>query len=268
MCVAAICLLVLLTGPAAAQGPPPADLAPALRAALQPALPFPTAQSDGTPPGGEADVVWTVRWPPAGTLDVTVMANPLNPGNRQRALKAEEEIQKAAMASQRRSQADYEKAVGDFQRTGKVSGIREISLRDDGVAGERYDAESQLSIRAQVFEARHSFSVGTSRLPESLPGSNGAAFVVRLPANTYLEAETADEPAALRFCPEQAWVFFGNLAAPTVSSEGPIGAAVSVTPAAGGSSPGLVIAISGNAGLVDRVLREADWAALRARFGG
>ena len=53
-----------------------------------------------------------------GNLRVDVLANPLNPGNHERALKAEAEIQKAVMASQRQSQADYEQAVSDFERTG------------------------------------------------------------------------------------------------------------------------------------------------------
>ena len=108
-------------------------------------------------------------------------------------MKAEAEIQRAAMASQRKSQADYEQALRDFQRTGTVGDIREISLRDDGVAGERYDAESQLTIRADEFGDAHAFTVATSRLPEALPASGGPAVIVRVAANTYREPGAAGD---------------------------------------------------------------------------
>ena len=103
----------------AAQPVDPAELGDALKVALARALPFPEARSDGTPPGSATDPVWIVRWPVEGNLRVDVLANPLNPGNHERALKAEAEIQRAVMASQRQSQADYEQAVSDFERTGK-----------------------------------------------------------------------------------------------------------------------------------------------------
>jgi hypothetical protein len=241
----------------------------ALRAALAPALPFPEAQPDGTPAGGQADPAWTVRWPAAGELRVEVLANPLNAGNRTRALEAEQEIQKAAMQSQRRSQADYEKAVTDFQQTGRVSEIREISLRDDGVAGERYDADSQLTITAETFDAVHETVVFTSTLPEVLPASGGPAAIVRVASNVYRDAAIGDEPGLARYCPEQAWVFFGAVEAPAVRRQDDGAVALSVTRGTGGvAGRGLVLWITGNAGLVDRVLQDADWSRLRARAGG
>jgi hypothetical protein len=243
------------------------SLTDALVAALRPALPFPEARPDGTPPGGATEPVWTGRFPRDGEPRVDVVANPLNPGNRARALKAEEEIQKAAMASQRRSQADYEKAVSDFQRTGKVGDIREISLADEGLAGERYDAESQLTVRAQIFEETYAVEVSTSRMPSSSPPGAGPAFILRVAANTYLDAGTNDEPATVRFCPEQAWVFFGALRPAEIVSESDSAVRVSVASAAPGGR-GLVVTLSGNAELVDRVLQQADWALLRARLGG
>jgi hypothetical protein len=271
--VACLVPLLFIGADCLAQTAAPDDLAAALKAALQPALPYPDAGPDGTASDSATTPVWTVRWPEPGSLQVEVLANPLNPGNRERAMKAEEEIQKAAMASQRRSQADYEKALGDFQRTGKVSEIREISLRDDGLAGERYDAESQLTIRAEVVSDRRVVEVATARLPEAMPASDGPAFVVRLAAHTYVQAATADEPAMPRFCPEQAWVLFGALDPPVVTREGDEAASVAIAPAgapaaAPGGRRGLVVALSGNVELVDRVLRLADWAALAARFGG
>jgi hypothetical protein len=260
-------LVVAATGLAAAQQIEPSAISDALRPALAPALPFPETQPDGTAPGGAPEPIWTVTWPKAGDLLVNVVANPENPGNRQRALKAEEEIQKAAMASQRRSLADYEQALSDFQRTGKVGSIREISLSDDGVAGERFDAESQLTIRAELFDGTHAFTVATSRMPQALPASGGPAFIIRVAANTYRDAGTPDAPGQARFCPEQAWVFVGALRPADITRADETKAGISVGTAVQ-ASRGLVVSMSGNVELVDRVLRQADWSLLRARLGG
>jgi hypothetical protein len=261
-------LVALTFDRAVAQQAEPAALSGALRPALARALPFPEAQPDGMPAGGVTEPLWIVRWPAAGDLRVDVLANPLNPGNHERALKAEAEIQRAAMASQRKSQADYEQALRDFQRTGTVGDIREISLRDDGVAGERYDAESQLTIRAAEFGDAHAFTVATSRLPEALPASGGPAVIVRVAANTYREPGTAgDSEIIIRFCAEQAWVYFGALTTPVITRRSDDSAAVSVARAPG-ASRGVVVSISGNVELVSRVLQQADWGSLKAHLGG
>jgi hypothetical protein len=262
-----LAFVLAVPGLAVAQRVDATAVSGALRLALGPALPFPEARSDGTPAGSATEPVWTVRWPRDGEPHVVVIANPLNPGNHARALTAEEEIQKAAMASQRRSQADYERAVSDFQRTGKVGDIREISLGDEGLAGERYDAESQLTVRAETFEGTYAVKLSTSRMPSSLQPGAGPALIVRVAANTYFEAGTNGEPAAARFCPEQAWVFFGALRPAELARDSESAARVSVAGAANGTL-GLVVTLSGNAELVDRVLQQADWASLRARFGG
>jgi hypothetical protein len=235
----------------------PDAISEALRAALARALPFPEARADATAPGGATDPVWTVRWPAAGEPRIEVLANPLNPGNRERALRAEAEIQKAVLASQRKSQADYDRAVSDFERIGRVGEIREVTLGDEGVAGERYDAESQLTIRAEVFEGRHAFTVATSQPPEPHAVSGGPSMVVRVPANTY---------QVTHFCPEQAWVYFGAVTPPAISV-GDASAAVSIDMAPG-ASRGVVVSIGGNAELVNRVLQQADWESFRARVAG
>jgi hypothetical protein len=254
-------------GASAAQSSGAAAIGDALKGAVDRALPFPEARSDGTPPGGATEPIWLVRWPAGDEARVDVLANPLNPGNRDRALKAEAEIQKAVMASQRVSQGDYEQAVSDFQRTGKVGEIREVSLNDEGVAGERYDAESQLTIRAQVFGGRHTVTIPTSRRPEAGAETAAGAAVVRVPANTYLEPATADTPSLTRFCPEQAWIFFGATAPPAIASTDESTATVEAAPAPG-TGRIIVISITGNAELVDRVLQQSDWASFRARLAG
>src|SRR5687768_6580872 len=128
-CCAALCVT------ATAQSPAPAAISDAalsagLAKSMRAALPFPPATAEGTPVGGDVNAVWTVRWPDGDEPRIEVLANPLNTGNRERALKAEQEIQKAAMNSQLRSQDDYERAVKEFERTGRAPTIREITLRD------------------------------------------------------------------------------------------------------------------------------------------
>lgn len=252
--------------PVAAQPVDPAALGEALRAALARALPFPDARPDGTPVGGTTEPVWVIRSSATGDPLVEVLANPLNPANRARALKAEAEIQQAVLASQRRSQADYEQAVSDFQRIGRVGEIREVTLGDEGVAGERYDAESQLTIRAELFEGTHQFTVATARQPEARPSVGGGA-VVRVTAHTLQEPGAAGEPAVTHFSPEQAWVYFGVDAPPTIAIVDGISATVSATMASG-AQRGVVVSIRGNAELVERVLQQSDWQSFKVRVAG
>jgi hypothetical protein len=267
-CWATLCLTL------AAQSPTPdaiidEALSAGLVKAMRAALPFPAATSEGTPVGGGADAVWTVRWPEAGDARIEVLANPLNAGNRDRALKAEQEIQKSAMNAQLRSQGDYERAVKEFERTGRASTVREISLRDDGLAGERYDAESQLTIVAQAIAPGHQFTVSTSALPAvsaAVPG----LMVVRVAANAYQEPESSGLPGMGRYCPEQAWVFFGQVGTPVITRRAGADVDISMTESGEASSRrrGSVVWISGNAGLVEQVLMQADWAVLRALVEG
>jgi hypothetical protein len=254
-------VVLALASVSAAEARQSATLRDALVAALRPALPFPEASDDGAPSGGDPGPVWTVRWPAEDSAVVEVLANPFNAENHARALKADAAIQKAAMQSQQRSQADYDKAVSDFQKTGRVSEIREISLRDDGPAGERYDAESQLTIDARVVDLPQRLTVGTGRLPEAFPGSPAAAAIIRVAANEYQEPVESGAPAATRFCPEQAWLLFGPIGAPAVSRTNQHEAAIAVTGAAGaGSGKAILISLRGNVELVDRVLQRANWA--------
>ena len=266
-CCAGLCLT------AVAQTPSPAALtdqalSAGLVKAMRAALPFPAATAAGTPVGGSADAVWTVRWPEADTLRIEVLANPLNAGNRDRALKAEQEIQKSAMNAQLRSQGDYERAVKEFESTGRASAVREISLRDDGLAGERYDAESQLTITAQAIAPGHQFTVATSAMPVVSTAVRGV-MVVRVPANAYQEPESSGVPGMGRYCPEQAWVFFGPVGVPQITPRD--GADVEISMTAGGrpsEGRGTLVWISGNAALVEQVLMQADWSVLRGLIAG
>ena len=267
-CCAALCLTV------AAQSPAPGALteqalSAGLVKAMRAALPFPAATPEGTPVGGGAEAIWTVRWPDAGEARIEVLANPLNTGNRDRALKAEQEIQKSAMNSQLRSQGDYERAVKEFENTGRAPAVREITLRDDGLAGERYDAESQLTIVAQAIAPGHQFTLSTSALPAvstAVPG----LLVVRVPANAYQEPESSGLPGMGHYSPEQALVFFGPVGAPVITPRDGVDVDISMTAGTQSSSnrQGTVVWITGNAALVEQVLTRADWSVLRALAEG
>ena len=228
-------IALLCAGVVAAVPEPPWQATPgpptiaAVVSALRPALPYPSAQADGLPEDGNTDVAWSVRWPRPGETRIEVLANPLHAANRARALEAERQIQAAARRAQERSQGDYERALRDFARTGRTDDIREISLRDDGVAGERYDAESQLT--AHVYEAAG---------PDGLPG----------------------EP---RYAAEQAWVVLGVAEAPEVTPVDGGGATVTIQ---GGGGPAVVVRLSGNRELVDQVVSRADWAGLARAIAG
>lgn len=251
--------------PLRAQPPEGEALRRALVSALRPALPFPEAGPDGMPATGGAQPVWVVRWPSTGDGAIEVLANPLNPENRKRALAAEKAIQEAAMRSQRRSQGDYEQAVSDFARTGRVAGIREISLDDEGVAGEQFDADSHLVVSIAPLDDDLSFSVATSVPPTVIAGMAGPAAVVRVPANVYRVVAEAGAATAEHYCPEQAWLLFGEAGPATITPRagGPqVDVTVPVSAPSGGRG-GAVVTMSGNPALVEQVLRKADWPVLR-----
>jgi hypothetical protein len=242
----------------------PVPLGEALRSAMRPALPFPDAGRDGTAPDASPVPVWTVRWPEPGALVIEVVANPLNPGNTARALQAEQAIQKSAMSAQERSQSDYERALRDFQRTGRVGEIREVSLNDEGLAGERYDAESQLTIEAIEVTGDHRIEVATAKAPAAFPAVDGPTAIVRLSANEYVSrGDGAD--AVTRFCAEQAWVVFGGRM-PSVEWRADASRAIVTTgrEPPGGAGKVVIVALRGNVELVDRVLQTASWAPLKA----
>lgn len=263
--------LAALAAGAPLHAQPGADeaLGHALVSALRPALPFPDANADGTPAGGDVGPVWVVRWPDAGDGRVEVWSNPLNPENRKRALAVEAEIQEAAMRAQRRSQGDYEQALSDFERTGRVSGIREISLTDDGVAGERYDADSHLLVSVAPLDDDVSFSVATGVMPSVVSGVNGPATVIRVPAHVYAAPDGAAWPPGEHYRAEQAWLVFGEAGTATIVRRADglhvdVTVPVETSPGRGGA----LVEISGNPSLVEQALQKGDWSALRAVVGG
>jgi hypothetical protein len=231
----------------------------ALVAAVRPALPFPGASADGELPSDQsARSKWFVVWPTApDDTRIVVKANPLNPETQKTAAEAMEGINAAVAAAERRAQAAYDKALEELRRTGKGSDIETITLDDEGIAGERIDAELELVIELQPIA---SFEIASGQAPAVAAGARGAAWAVTVPANTYRAKRGADLREHFRAA--EARIYFGAVQKPVVARKGeePM-FAVSVPASAGG----FAVVLRGNETLVQQVGASADWSKLVER---
>ena len=246
--------------PLAAQEARPqgAVLRQALIDALTPALPYPRARADGIPESGDAGPAWSVRWPGEGDEPgVEVIANPLNADTQARAAQAEQEAQAAVMRAQRRSQADYERALEEFARDGRVSPIREVTLEDEGVAGERFDAESELVVTLELAPGPAPVSILSSVAPV-VETISERVMVVRVAPNTFRETANG-QPSFLRFAPATARVYLGPFGSPSIARVGAEDRWEVTTTPTGSSAQTAVMVLSGNEGLLADVLKRADW---------
>jgi len=234
--------------------PPPTDagrLAVALREAVAGAIDAPESDPDGTPPDGRAAAPW-LRLPAASADDavVTIVANPLHPEQRARALQAERDIQQAARASQEASQRDYDRAVDAFARgVPTPDRLREISLDDEGVAGERYDAESELVVRAAWQQGLHVLTRNGPSLPDTVP-SDGRPWVLAA-------ASAGEYGSPLRYVPTELWVAVGVSQAPAIRALSATSFEVTLGEATGG--PWVLIHARGHRALVESLLAAAPW---------
>lgn len=245
---------LIVAAPVLAQVGPRVD---ALVAAVRPALPFPSADAAGDLPAeGGADVRWFVLWPePESENRITVKANPLHPETQRAGVAAMGRIQEAIVVAERKAQAAYDRAVAEVKRTGKPTDVAGISLDDEGMAGERIDADLELSIELQ--STAQSFESASSESPTVVPGANGVAWILRTPPNVYRQRAGAD--VREHFRPAEARLYFGAVPRPVVSRKGDEHVfLVTVTPAPGT----FAVVLRGNEELLVRVLATADWAQL------
>lgn len=245
---------LIVVAPVLAQVGPRVEV---LVAAMRPALPFPSADAAGELPAeGGADAKWFVVWPePESENRITVKANPLHPETQRAGLDAMGRIQDAIVVAERKAQASYERAVAEVKRTGKPTDVAGISLDDEGVAGERIDADLELSIELQ--SAAASFESASSESPTVVPGANGVTWILRTTPNVYRQGSGAD--VREHFRPAEARVYFGAVSRPVVSRRGDQHLyLVTVTPAPGA----FVVVLRGNQELLARVLATADWTQL------
>lgn len=237
-----------------------------VREVLAPALPYPAAREDGTPADGDPRTRWSVLWPGAGhDIRIEVVANPLNAEYQAEAARAEQQIQASAMRAQRQSQDDYERALAEFARGGSPSPIREVSLDDEGVAGERFDAESRLLVIVETGPDAADDVVETSVAPIVDARVEGA-IVIRVPANVYARPVAPGEAESVHFAPAQARLAFGGFGPPEIR---PVDGrdAFDVSIPRQGEGRHVVVSLSGNATLLQDVLERADWSLIRALVG-
>jgi hypothetical protein len=223
---------------------------------LRPVLPFPAADVNGDVPvrGGES-AKWFVVWPEPGDQTVVVRANPLHRDTQTSGAEAMARIQEAVVAAERKAQAAYDRALKELQQTGKGSSLDGVTLEDEGVAGERIDAELELVI---TLESPSSFEIGSSRAPLVAASANGATWTITTTANTYKEGSAAT--ARDRFRPAEARLVFGNSPKPTVDRRGDQDR-YTVTVANAPNT--FVVVLRGNEALLAEVLAKTEWSKLR-----
>lgn len=228
----------------------------ALVAAVGPGLPFPAATPDGELPADQsARSKWFVVWPASpDDTRIVVKANPLHPETQKASAEAMDDINAAVAAAERKAQAAYDRALEELRRTGKGSDIETITLDDEGIAGERIDAELELKIELQPAA---SFQIASSQAPEVSAGPRGAMWLVTIPANTYRAKRGTDMREHFRAA--EARVFFGPVPKPVVTRKGDEPLFGVTVPAV---AEGFAVVIRGNALLLKQVLASADWSNL------
>lgn len=235
---------------------PQATRVDALAAALRPVLPYPGASADGELPADHsATSKWFVVWP-TGPDDtrVVVKANPLHPDTQKAGADAMGQINAAVAAAERRAQAAYDKALEQLRRTGKGAELEVITLDDEGIAGERIDAELEAVIELQPVE---SISIESSEAPLVDEGRGGAAFSVSVGPNTFLRTTGADRREHFRAA--EVRLYFGPVTRPEVTQESDEPRyRVTIAP----SADGFAVVIRGNEALVRQIASEADWSRL------
>ena len=222
----------------------------ALLAAMRPVLPFPAASPDGeVPVNNSADAKWFVVWPTTpGDMRIVVKANPLHPETQRAGALAMDQINAAVAVAERKAQAAYDKAMEQLRRTGKGTDIDTITLDDEGIAGERIDAELEAVIELQAVD---SFDVTSGQPPVVAAGSGGPSWVVTVPANTYRGRDGRDHYRAA-----ETRLYFGVASSPTILRKAaePL-YHVAVPPA----DRAFVVTVRGNEALVKQLVTSADW---------
>ena len=246
-------VLVLVAAMAAQLSPRMSSLV----AAVQPLLPYPDANADGDlPANNSADAKWFVLWPSSpDDTRIIVRANPLHPDVQKATAEAMEAINAAVTAAERRAQDAYDRALAQLKATGKAGALENVSLDDEGIAGERIDAELEVTIELL---APASFELESGESPVVTQGSGALTWVVTVPANSY--RSTSDQREHFRAA--ETHVYFGVSARPAVAQVGNAPRyRVTLTP--GTDAFGVVI--RGSAEVVTALATGTDWRQLSPR---
>ncbi len=225
--------------------------------AVRPVLPFPSSTPAGDlPADNSAAHKWFVIWPTEpGDTRIIVRANPLHPEVQEASAEAMEKINIAVAAAERRARESYERALESLRKTGKSGELDVISLEDEGIAGERIDAELEVTIELAAVE---SFDIPSGEHPVVQPGTKGAAWVMTIPANAY--RTTTGDDRREHFRAAESRVYLGVTAPPRVAKrDGPV---YRVTLNESAPKTGAVVIIRGNASLVSALTTDTDWSRL------
>jgi hypothetical protein len=248
---------LLLVAALLTQAAVPAEFREAAWSAVQPALPYPAATERNEPVDGSDRARWVVRRVPAaeGALIVEVLANPLNREAQNTAVQDMAAIQREVVAAERRAQLEFDRALGEVRETGQPVSVRGVTLSDEGLAGDRADAESRLTVEILMPGSEHTLSIASADAPRFAATTPGAAWVIKTPPRSLPGPD-----GRTHYYAAEALVFFGA-AKPAIGEKSAQVFTVRATPRDGASSFTLVT-IRGNHDLVDDVLARADWSSL------
>jgi hypothetical protein len=228
-----------------------------MMAAVRPALPFPASSADGElPADNSAQSKWFVVWPSEPDDDrIVVKANPLHPETQKAGAEAMDRINAAVAAAERKAQAAYDKALSDLRRTGKTTDIETITLDDEGVAGERIDAELEVVIALQ--DPAAPFEIASAVAPTIVAGTGGVTWIVSVPGNTYRATRGTDLREHFRAAETR--LYFGAIQKPHITRKGdePLYSVV-VAPAPGA----FAVVLRGNEPLVKQLTTGGNWSTL------
>jgi hypothetical protein len=232
---------------------PSADLDDIVWDAVRPSLPFPEATDEQVPIDGSTTARWIVRR--AGEdedpLVAEVLANPLNRATQERAKQDMAAIQQEVFAAERRAQVEFERARETARRSGAPVSVHGVTLDDEGVAGDRADADERMTIEIETGRAEHVARLETVDAPVLSDMARGAAWLLKVGGR---EIPREGEPRSQYF-PAQAVLYFSS-AKPVISETA---RHIYTVRASGGRNNVIAVILRGNSELIDRVIGEADW---------
>lgn len=247
--------IAMLVSVPVAQDATEARVMSAVSAAMKQALPFPQTDRTGTVPvDGNTEPLWMVRPPDPGTMTIEVLANPLNAVNQLRAERAMAQIQNNIESAQRRAAAQYDRAVAEAKRTGQSQEVDGVTLNDEGVAGQKIDAESHVSIEVASRQPSYAFEVTSAMESRSTTTMQDGRVVIGVPASTYRDEGLGVE----RYAEAQTFVFLGRIPPPQVRHL----ANRSFEIVATADVPSMVVRLRGNETLIADLLSKTDWNSL------
>lgn len=228
-----------------------------VRAALAPALPYPETDELGAQPANnDTEAFWMVRPLQPGDTTIEVLANPFNQVNQLAATRAMAKIQSNIESAQRKAENQYQAALEALRRTGKSQDVDGISLADEGIDGEKIDADSHVTI--EIFFNQPDYHFAIAGRIEPGPMLPSATPHLDVAAHTYKQ-DPKEGPEHYKEC--EKIVFLGPISAPQVAQRGR-GLPVFDVVAKSASTGTMVVRLHGNQQLVTEIAAKTNWTQL------